>query len=100
MLYKAKFILNKKCLRELYFAFIHSYLSLGWAITNPYKHRELYNNKKYTSNLDFYAKQKNNLNQSPKLFSQIFSHQRFCSNQQSKSNLLLLKRNKLFLISF
>ena len=55
--YKAKFILNKKCLRELYFAFIHSYLSLGWAITNPYKLRELYNNKKNTSNLDCYAKQ-------------------------------------------
>ena len=54
MLYKAKFILNKKCLRDIYFAFIHSYLSyanIGWASTNPNKLKKLYNKQKYAARI-------------------------------------------------
>ena len=54
MLYKAKFILNKKCLRDLYFAFIHSYLSyanIGWASTNPNKLEKLYNKQKHAARI-------------------------------------------------
>ena len=54
MLYKAKFILNKKCLRDLYFAFIHSYLSyanIGWASTNPNKLKKLYNKQKHAARI-------------------------------------------------
>ena len=54
MLYKAKFILNKKCLRDLYFAFIHSYLSyanIGWANTNSNKLKKLYNKQKHAARI-------------------------------------------------
>ena len=40
MLHKVKFLLNEKCLKHIYFAFIHSYLNYGniaWASTNSLK---------------------------------------------------------------
>ena len=50
MLYKAKFLLNEKCLKHIYFAFIHSYLHYGniaWASTNRYKLKKLYNQQNF-----------------------------------------------------
>ena len=49
MLCKAIFVLNKKCVRELYFRFIHSDLScanIDYASNNPNKLKKLYNKQK------------------------------------------------------
>ena len=54
MLYKPKFILNKECLREQYFVFIHSYLSYAnkyWASTNTNKLKKLYNKQKHATRI-------------------------------------------------
>ena len=54
MLYKAKFLLNEKCLKHIYFAFIHSYLNYGniaWASTNRYKLKKLHNQQKHAARI-------------------------------------------------
>ena len=56
MLYKAKFLLNKKCLKDIYFAFIHSYLNyanISWASTNPNKLNKLHNKQKHAARIIF-----------------------------------------------
>ena len=57
MLYKAKFLLNKKCLKDIYYAFIHSYLNyaniISWASTNPNKLNKLYNKRKHAARIIF-----------------------------------------------
>ena len=40
ILYKARWLLQKKCIKQLYFSFVHSYLNCGniaWASTNKTK---------------------------------------------------------------
>ena len=40
ILYKARSLLNKECMKQLYFSFVHSYLNYGniaWASTNKTK---------------------------------------------------------------
>ena len=52
MLYKAKFLLNRKCLKDIYYAFIHSYLNyanISWVSTNPNKLNKLHNKQKYAA---------------------------------------------------
>ena len=44
ILYKARGLLNKKCMKQLYFSFVHSYLNYGniaWASTNKSKLKTL-----------------------------------------------------------
>ena len=56
MLYKAKFLLNKKCLKDIYYAFIHSYLycaNISWASTNPNKLNELHNKQNHAARIIF-----------------------------------------------
>ena len=56
MLYKAKFLLNKKYLKDIYYAFIHSYFNYGnirWASTNPNKLNKLHNKQKHAARLIF-----------------------------------------------
>ena len=53
-LYKAKFILDQKCLKHIYFAFIHSYINyanIAWASTNHTKLKKLYNKQKHASRI-------------------------------------------------
>ena len=54
MLYKAKFLL--KCLKDIYYAFIHSYLNyanISWASTNPNKLNKLHNKQKHADRIIF-----------------------------------------------
>ena len=53
-LYKAKFVLDKKCLKHIYFAFIHSYINyanIAWASTSHTKLIKLYNKQKHASRI-------------------------------------------------
>ena len=53
-LYKAKFVLDQKCLKHIYFAFIHSYINyanIAWASTNHTKLKKLYNKQKHASRI-------------------------------------------------
>ena len=55
-LYRAKFLLNQKCLKNIYFAFIHSYINYGniaWASTNYTQLRKLHNKQKHASRIIF-----------------------------------------------
>ena len=54
ILYKAKFLLNQKCLKNIYFSFIHSYLNyanIAWASTHNTKLKKLYNQQKHASRI-------------------------------------------------
>ena len=54
ILYKAREIVNKKCMKQLYFSFIHSYLSYGciaWASTNKTKLKTLHRRQKHGSRI-------------------------------------------------
>ena len=56
ILYKPKFLLNKYCLRNIYFSFIHSYLNYGnisWASTNHTKLAKLFRKQKQASRIIF-----------------------------------------------
>ena len=56
-LYRAKFLLNKKCLKNIYFAFIHSYINYGniaWPSTNYTKLKKLHNKQKHASRKIFH----------------------------------------------
>ena len=56
-LYRAKFLLNKKSLKNIYFAFIHSYINYGniaWASTNYTKLKKLDNKQKHASRIIFH----------------------------------------------
>ena len=49
-----KFLLNEKCLKRIYFAFIHSYLNYGnisWASTKRYKLKKPYNQQKHAARI-------------------------------------------------
>ena len=50
ILYKSRHVLNKQLLKQLYFAFIHSYLNYGniaWASTSKSKLSSLYRHQKH-----------------------------------------------------
>ena len=50
ILYKARGLLNKKCMKQLYFSFVHSYLNYGniaWASTNKSKLKTLLYKQKH-----------------------------------------------------
>ena len=54
VLYKAKYVLNQKCLKHIYFAFIHShinYANVAWAGTNQTKLKKLFNKQKHASRI-------------------------------------------------
>ena len=54
VLYKAKFILDQKCLKHIYFSFIYSYINYGniaWASTNQSKLKKIYNKQKHASRI-------------------------------------------------
>lgn len=56
VLYKAKPYLNVRCLRDLYFSFIHSYLTycnIAWGSTNQTKLHKLYNKQKHACRIIF-----------------------------------------------
>ena len=51
-LYKAKFALDQKCLKHIYFAFIHSYINyanIAWASISHTNLKKLYNKQKHAS---------------------------------------------------
>ena len=57
ILYKAKFLLNQKCLKNIYFSFIHSYLNyanIAWASTNRTKLRKLFIKQKQAIRIIYY----------------------------------------------
>ena len=54
IMHRAKYLLNHKCLKHIYFAFIHSYLNycnMAWASTYPSHLRKLVNIKKKASRI-------------------------------------------------
>ena len=54
ILFKAKFILNQKCLKSIYFSFIHCYLNYAnilWASTNQSKLRKIHKQQKHASRI-------------------------------------------------
>ena len=54
LLYKTNFLLNRKCLKDIYYAFIHSYLNYAnicWASTNPSKLKKLHNKQKHAARI-------------------------------------------------
>ena len=54
MLYKTNFLLDRKCLKDIYYAFIHSYLNnanIFWASTNPSKLKKLHNKQKHAARI-------------------------------------------------
>ena len=54
ILYKAKLLLNQKCLKDIYYAFIHSYLNYAnicWASTNTNKLKKLLNKQKHAARI-------------------------------------------------
>ena len=54
ILFKAKYILNQKCLKSIYFSFIHSYINhanIVWASTNHTKLKKLYKQQKHASRI-------------------------------------------------
>ena len=54
ILFKAKFILNQKCLKSIYFSFIHCYLNyanIAWASTNQSKLRKIHKQQKHASRI-------------------------------------------------
>lgn len=56
VLYKAKPYLNVRCLRDLYFSFIHSYLTycnIAWGSTNQTKLHKLHNKQKHACRIIF-----------------------------------------------
>ena len=56
ILYKAKFLLNKTCLKNIYFSFIQSYLiyaNIAWASTNQTKLKKIYSKQKHASRIIF-----------------------------------------------
>ena len=59
ILYKVKFLLSKKCLKSIYFSFIHSYLNYAnmvWASTNQSKLKKLFNKQKHARRIVFNEK--------------------------------------------
>ena len=57
ILYKARFVLNEKCSKQLYFAFIHSYLNYGniaWASTSKTKLATLIRRQKHASRIIYF----------------------------------------------
>ena len=56
MLFKAKFLLNQKCLKSIYFSFIHCYLTyanIAWGSTHQSKLKKLYKQQKHASRIIF-----------------------------------------------
>ena len=56
ILYKAKFLLNQTCLRNIYYSFIHCYLNyanIAWCSTNRSKLTKLFNKQKHASRIIF-----------------------------------------------
>ena len=56
ILYRAKFHLNKYCLKQIYFSFIHSYINyanIAWASTHKSKLMRLYRQQKQASRIIF-----------------------------------------------
>ena len=54
VLYKSKFLLNKTCLKHVYFSFIHSYLNyanIAWGSTNQNKLKKLHNKQKHAARI-------------------------------------------------
>ena len=54
ILYKARLLLNKPCIKQLYFSYIHSYLNYGniaWASTNKGKLKVLLRRQKHAARL-------------------------------------------------
>ena len=54
ILYKAKFLLNQKCLKSIYFSFIHVYINyanIAWSSTNPSKLTKILNKQKHASRI-------------------------------------------------
>ena len=54
VLYKAKFLLNQKCLKDIYFSFIHchlNYANIAWASTNPNKLKKLNSQQKHAARI-------------------------------------------------
>ena len=54
LLYKAKFLLNQKCLKSIYFSFIHSYINyanIAWASTTQTKLKKLFRCQKHVSRI-------------------------------------------------
>ena len=57
ILYKARFVPNEKCSKQLYFAFIHSYLNYGniaWASTSKTKLATLIRRQKHASRIIYF----------------------------------------------
>ena len=57
LLYKARSYLNRKCLKQLYFSFIHSYLNyanITWGSSPRTKQQPLFYRQKHASRLIFY----------------------------------------------
>ena len=56
ILYKTKFLLNRKCWQDIYYAFIHTHLNyanITWASTNPNKLNKKYNKQKHATRIIF-----------------------------------------------
>ena len=56
ILYMAKFLLNKSCIRNIYLSFVYSYLNYGnisWASTNHTKLAKLFRKQKHASSIIF-----------------------------------------------
>ena len=56
MLFKAKFLLNQKCLKNISFSFIHCYLTyanIAWGSTHQSKLKKLYKQQKHASRIIF-----------------------------------------------
>ena len=54
VLYKAKFLLNQKCLKDIYFSVIHchlNYANIAWASTNPNKLKKLNSQQKHAARI-------------------------------------------------
>ena len=58
LLYKAKYLLNKHCVKSIYFAFIHTYVNyanIAWASTYHSKIRNIHRKQKLASRIIFNA---------------------------------------------
>ena len=56
ILYRARFVLNRQCLKQIYFSFIYSYINyanIAWASTHKSKLTYLYRQQKHASRIIF-----------------------------------------------